>query len=307
MLTDEQVAARTDRARDAAAAAGRDLGLTVTEPQVLYSLFSVIVHLKPSPVVVRVPTVLPAWTTPAQQLASQQRELAVAGWLADRGHAVVAPSPLVAREPVSRDGFSMTFWQYVEQVPDAEPDMVRAAQLAADLHQALREYPGELPFMDSFHPFFDNSFAFLADRRDLISQEDLDRAVREWAAVKPLVESEAAFTAAFPGVESQPIHGDSPLYNLIVTPRGELCSDFELVTRGPVEWDLSFGGPDAEQAYAQAAGKPLNEDALRLFEGIRMLQVVACLAQVPDMPALAEGMKPALDNWRALPSLAERG
>lgn len=92
MLTEEQVAARTDRARDAAAAAGRDLGLTITEPQVLYSVFSVIVHLAPSPVIVRVPTVLPAWTTPEQQLGTQRRELAVAAWLADRGFPVVPPA-----------------------------------------------------------------------------------------------------------------------------------------------------------------------------------------------------------------------
>nr|WP_042191850.1 phosphotransferase [Kibdelosporangium sp. MJ126-NF4]CEL20325.1 FIG00825120: hypothetical protein [Kibdelosporangium sp. MJ126-NF4]CTQ97550.1 FIG00825120: hypothetical protein [Kibdelosporangium sp. MJ126-NF4] len=305
MLTDEQVAARTDRARDAAAVAGRDLGLTVTEPQVLYSVFSVIVHLAPSPVVVRVPTVLPAWTTPAEQRATQRRELAVAGWLADRGHPVVAPSPLVPREPVDHDGFSMTFWQHVKQVKDAEVPPARAARLAADLHEALREYPGELPFMDSFGPFFDNSFAFLADRRDLVSQENLDHAVRDWATVQPLIESEDAFRTAFPDVRPQVIHGDAPLYNLIATPDGELCSDFELVTRGPVEWDLAFAGPDGEQAYAQASGRPLNETALRLMEGIRMLQVVACLAQVPDMPSLAEGIRPAMDTWRAMPPIAE--
>ncbi|MGH3889467.1 MAG: aminoglycoside phosphotransferase family protein, partial [Pseudonocardiaceae bacterium] len=58
MLTSDELAARTDRAA-AAAATGRDLGLTVTDPRVLYDLFSVIVHLSPAPVVVRVPTVLP--------------------------------------------------------------------------------------------------------------------------------------------------------------------------------------------------------------------------------------------------------
>ena len=51
--------ARTARAVGAAAAAGRQLGLEVREPRVLYDVFSVVVHLAPSPVVVRVPTVLP--------------------------------------------------------------------------------------------------------------------------------------------------------------------------------------------------------------------------------------------------------
>ncbi|MFC0110557.1 aminoglycoside phosphotransferase family protein [Kibdelosporangium aridum] len=299
MLTDEQVAARTDRARDAAADAGRDLGLTVTEPQVLYNVFSVIVHLKPSPVVVRVPTVLPSWQTAEEQTRSQQRELEVAGWLADKGHPVVPPSPLVAREPVSRDGFSMTFWQFVEQAEGVEISVERSAQVSAQLHKALRDYPGDLPFMDFLDPFMDKSFEFLADRPDLVEPADLQRAVKEWQAVKPTVTDEAAFAKEFPQAEVRPIHGDSPVYNLIATPQGELCSDFELVTRGPVEWDMAFVGPEAEQAYAAEAGKPLDERLLRLMEGIRMLQLVACYAQVPDMPSLGEGMRPALEMWRS--------
>ncbi|MGH3803608.1 MAG: aminoglycoside phosphotransferase family protein, partial [Pseudonocardiaceae bacterium] len=83
MLTSHELAARTDRAVAAAAAAGRDLGLTVTDPRVLYDLFSVIVHLSPAPVVVRVPTVLPRTVAadPGAQAAQQRRELAVTGWL----------------------------------------------------------------------------------------------------------------------------------------------------------------------------------------------------------------------------------
>ena len=60
----------------------------MSDPRVLYDVFSVIVHLSPAPVVVRVPTVLPRTvaTDPGAQLAQQCCELAVAGWLADRGH-----------------------------------------------------------------------------------------------------------------------------------------------------------------------------------------------------------------------------
>jgi hypothetical protein len=59
MLTSPDLAARTDRAVAAAADAGRDLGLTGTEPRVLYDVFSVVVHLSSAPMMVRVPTVLP--------------------------------------------------------------------------------------------------------------------------------------------------------------------------------------------------------------------------------------------------------
>lgn len=71
------------------------------------------------------------------QTAQQRAELSVAGWLADSGYPVVAPSPLVPREPVRRQGFSMTFWQYVEEVPDAEPDVVRRCEMTARLHFEL--------------------------------------------------------------------------------------------------------------------------------------------------------------------------
>jgi hypothetical protein len=49
----------TETAVEAAAAAARSLGLTVTDPLVLYTAFSAVVHLQPSPVVARVPMNLP--------------------------------------------------------------------------------------------------------------------------------------------------------------------------------------------------------------------------------------------------------
>lgn len=60
-------------------------------------MFSVIVHLDPAPVVVRVPTVLPRYAkeNPDGQLAQQRKELEVTTWLAQRSFPVVAPSPLV--------------------------------------------------------------------------------------------------------------------------------------------------------------------------------------------------------------------
>ncbi|MGH3964354.1 MAG: aminoglycoside phosphotransferase family protein [Pseudonocardiaceae bacterium] len=307
MLTSDELAARTDRAVAAAAGAGRDLGLTVTDPRVLYDVFSVVVHLSPAPVVVRVPTVLPRTVAadPDAQAAQQRCELAVAGWLADRGHPVVPPSTLVAREPVLRDGLSMTFWRFVEQVPDADPDPGRRATVTAHLHAALREYPAELPFLMPLDASVPDGLEQLERRPNLLDAADLDRARREWALLEPVVRSRAAFEAAFPGVDVQPIHGDAPYYNIIVTPEGELCSDFEHVTIGPVGWDLAGIGPQGQAAYdAAAAGlglRPLDEQLLRVMESARMIQCVACLALVPQLPILAEGLRPWLDQWRTTP------
>ena len=304
ILTPADLAARTSRALDAAVGAGRDLGLEVADPKVLHDVFSVVVHLAPSPVVVRVPTVLP----PSFQadLAAQDRrqrdELAVVGWLADLGFPVIPPSPLVPREPVGRDGFSMTFWQLVE-IRDVEPDYERNCAAVVDLHEALREYPGELPFLSSFDHRVTESLDFLASRPDLLDPADLARARREWAELEPVVGSREGFAAAFPDVAVQPVHGDSPPYNLVPAVGGDLHADFELVTTGPVELDLAMIGPDGEAAYDRAATarglSPLDRDVLAVVNAAAAIQVVACLALVPQLPLLADGLKPALDAWRA--------
>jgi hypothetical protein len=305
-MTPDQLAARTSRALDAAVASARDLGLTVTDATVLHDVFSVVVHLAPSPVVVRVPTVLPPYADLGTQAARQRMELDVVTWLADQGHPVIPPSPLVPREPVRRDGFSMTFWQLVEQDNGVEPDYPHNCRLTADLHAALRDYPGELPFLSSAEPrMVTEGLAALEARPDLIDPVDLDRARREWEVLAPVVRTRAGFEAVFPGVGLQPIHGDAPAYNIVTTPDGELYSDFELATLGPVEWDLAFFGPECEAAYDSAARRrglrQLDERVLRVVTAVGMSRTVACLALVPQLPMLAEALKPSVEQWRTMP------
>ncbi|MFF7870421.1 phosphotransferase family protein [Streptomyces qaidamensis] len=305
-MTPDQMSARTSRALAAAVAAGRDLGLDVSEARVVYDVFSVVVHLAPSPVVVRVPTVLPSYADAGSQAARQRQELAVAGWLADQGHPVIPPSPLVPREPVLRDGFSMTFWQFVELDQSAEPDFVRHAGLVAELHLALRSYPGELPFLSAAEPrFVTEGFAALEARPELLEPADLDRARREWEVLEPVVASRAGFEAVFPGIGLQPVHGDAPAANIVSGPDGVLYSDFELTTLGPVEWDLAALGPECEAAYDAAAGRlglrRLDQDVLRVVNAVGMSRAVACLALAPQLPLLVDALKPAVEQWRSMP------
>jgi hypothetical protein len=312
VLTPDQIAARTARAVSAATAAGRELRLEVADPRVLYDVFSVIVHLAPAPVVVRVPTVLPCAyrAAPESQTAQQRREISVAGWLADRGHPVVAPSPLAPREPVRRDGFSMTFWEYVEEVPDAEPDVAHRFEMTARLHAVLREFDGgELGFWTPFNTYIPDGLAELERLPDLLGAADLQRAQREWALISPLLASREAFESAFPGAAVQTIHGDAPFHNMIPTADGEKWSDFELVTAGPVESDVVMAGPEGVGAYREAAARlglrPLDERVLRVTESAALLAVVACLAMAPQLPMLADGVKPIVDQWRATPPIAQ--
>ncbi|BCI55449.1 hypothetical protein NIIDNTM18_47270 [Mycolicibacterium litorale] len=306
MLGPDDLAARTARAVTAATAAGRGLGLRVDEPRVLYDVFSVIVHLAPSPVVVRVPTVLPGSvrSSPERQIAQQRAELAVAGWLADHGHPVVPPSPLVPREPVVREGFSMTMWQYVDAVNDTEPDWSRRCASTARLHAALRDYDGDgLGFLTQFETYIPGALRELERHPDLLGAADVDRAQREWADIAPVLTSRAAFEAAFPAADIQPIHGDAPFHNVIVTAAGEYWSDFELVTLGAVESDLALVGPEGRAAYDAAAadigGRPLDDGVLAVMESAALLASVACLAMAPQLPMLVDALAPTVEQWRS--------
>ena len=97
-------------------------------------------------------------------------------------------------------------------------------------------------------------------------------------------------------MDVQPIHGDAPYHNMIATPEGELWSDFELVTLGAVESDLTMVGPEGVAAYDAAATalglRPVDERVLRVTEAAGRLAMVAVLAMAPELPMLVDGLKP---------------
>ncbi|RFU82708.1 aminoglycoside phosphotransferase family protein [Streptomyces triticagri] len=304
--TSQDIDRRRAAAVDAAVGAGRELGLTVTDAAVLHDLFSVVVHLAPSPVVARIPVVLAGDADLAALARRQRSELDVAQWLADRGTPVIPPSPLVPREPVRRDGFSITFWSHLAEDRDREPDYAANTESVPALHAAMRTYPGHLSFLSAAEPqFVTDSLAALDKEPVLVDREDLARARREWQLLEPLVRSQAAFEERFPGVEVQPVHGDSPPANIFHGVDGDRYSDFEMVTLGPVEWDLASLGPELEAAYdrgARRAGlRPLRQDVLRFVNAVGMLRAITVLTLVPQLPVLEEYMGPAVEQWRTLP------
>ncbi|MBB6173395.1 hypothetical protein HNR23_003455 [Nocardiopsis mwathae] len=305
-MTPEQIAQRTSRAVDAAVQAGRGLGLTVTDPQVLHDVFSVVVHLAPSPVVARVLTVVPQQADLDGLAGRQRAELDMVRWLADRGTPVIPPSPLVPAEPVRYDGFAMTFWQFVEEAKDSEPDYVANAGLVPGLHAGMRDYPGELSFLSAADPrFIEDGIAALEQRPDLIDPADLDRMRREWRVLEPVARSRALFEETFPGIGVQPVHGDSPVANIFHAVDGDRYADFEMVTLGPVEWDVALVGPECEAAYNREARRrgmrTLNSDVLAFANAVGMLVAFASLALAPQLPMLADAMRELPEQWRSMP------
>jgi hypothetical protein len=296
---------RSARAVSAASEVARSLGLTVTEPKVLHDVFSVVVHLAPAPVVARVPVVLPRELSMATLQQRQAREIAAVSWLAKQNVPVVRPSPLVPAKPVQRDSFSVTFWELVDVQAQAEADMLSNTKLVPQLHAALRKYPGELPFLSPVANTVPSCLSFIAQHPELLAAEDLQRAQREWQTLEPILTSQRAFEAAYPHATVQPIHGDAPFDNVIHTSGGARYADFEDVTLGPPEWDIAGAGPEYTAAYAEAAGtagvRPLQEDLLQVMAAARNLQMVACMALVPELPLLGTWLTPMLDTWRNSP------
>jgi hypothetical protein len=241
---------------------------------------------------------LPSLTT------RQTRELAAVAWLADRGEPVVRPSPLVPRMPVVREGFSMTFWEQVDEEKH-EPDFAARGPLVANLHRALRDYPAPLQFLLPLSMSVSNGLGYLEHHHDLIAAEDLDRAKREWQLLAPVVMSRGSFSSAFPGIATQPIHGDSPGYNMVDTSRGLLHADFEDITLGPIEWDLTLQPESAMATYDQVAlragQRRVDPEVLRVMNVLRMLQVVACHALIPKLPSLSKPLADSLVPWRQMP------
>jgi aminoglycoside phosphotransferase (APT) family kinase protein len=307
VISAEQLAIRSDRAVRAAVEAARLLGVTVESGVVLHDVFSVVVHLRPAPLVARIQVVTPPSLTPEAQLLRQQRELDVVAWLDEQDVPVIAPSALVPRAPVRHNGFSMTFWELADVAEDHAPYAGVDVAYTADLLAALAKYPHPLPFLAPFNTGLPGMLATLTASA-LLTDTDIARARAEYDTLRPALCDSAAFSRAFPGVGVQPLHGDGPSHNVIRTKAGIRFSDFEDVTCGPVEWDLAMMGPETNAAYDAAAlrrGLRATDPAVqRVMDAARTLQFIACVALVPELPVLAQGLPPAIEAWRASPPFA---
>ncbi|MFF4616513.1 nitrilase-related carbon-nitrogen hydrolase [Nonomuraea jabiensis] len=129
----------------AAVSVAEEHGIRVLDPVVLNDSFNLRVHLRPAPVVARVPTVTALGRArPADAL---RRELDVVSYLHGQGVPVVPPSDLLPAGPHLRDGVALSFWKHVEHDPGHRMSPETAGRALAGLHEALRGFPGELPYL----------------------------------------------------------------------------------------------------------------------------------------------------------------
>jgi hypothetical protein len=265
-------------------------GLSRTEPIVVRNGSNVLVHLAPTPVVARIGS-LTARVRP-DVTATLAKDLAVAGYLADRGAPVAAPSRELPVGPHECDGHSLTFWTYVEHERDHVWQPADIGPLLAELHAELRDFPGELPTAPPLD--VPETLAFLACE-PLLSDDDT-AALFEEAAV--LTDTLAHLAPAVP------LHGDAHPGNLMYTANGPVWTDFEDAWRGPIGWDLACLAEtnrlDGRAAVAGYPGAPGARDLAPCVAG-RQLQTIGWglvfLRCFPDATKHA-GMVQRLADWR---------
>lgn len=290
----------------AAVAVAEEHGVRVSEPVVLKDSFNLRIHLRPAPVVARVPTVTALGRPrPAEVL---RRELAIVSYLRGLGAPVVPPSDLLPPGPHVRDGVVVSYWAYAEHDPDYAVTPEEAGRGLAELHQAMRGFPGELPYLG----------AALEEPARLLEVLDGEVEAGVLARLRDahaglaarLGETGAAQAGTTQAGTAQAVHGDAHPGNLLATSAGLLWNDFEESMAAPVEWDLAcllrttrLDGRAAVRAY----GADPDDPRLRDFVAARGLQgTLWMLVRALRFPAEAGAARAALAAWLRDPSGASR-
>jgi hypothetical protein len=253
-----------DRVREAVTAAvevAAAHGIRATEPRALHDGANVVVHLAPAPVVARVATLTRLLR---DGVTSFGREVELAGALAAAGAPVVPPADLLPPGPYAHGGTVLSFWPYVEVLPD-QPTPRQAAAAWVELRGFLDALPAtgrplDTP-LDDLAAFVDrapawgvgaDAVAAMAARLERLRPR-LDRDVRR-------------------------LHGDAHPGNLLATRCGLRWADLEDTCSGPPQWDLAALRTtrrlDGRAALDAIPGAP-SDDELRPWLELRELHVAA--------------------------------
>ncbi|OKH36122.1 antibiotic transporter [Calothrix sp. HK-06] len=273
----------TARAVAASISVASSHGIDVDEPDA--SAYSVRVHLRPMPIVARVSTITPILRSPIDSWLTH--EIQVAQFLASVGAPVVAPSDLLPAKPYHCDGMTMTFWHYVKPIANIVPDSAMIGGMLAELHAALRKYPGDLPLLVAPLNDIPCGLERLEQRGNIISESDLKLLQETYNHLQPQLSN--------PTASLQPLHGDAHALNLIPTAKGWLWNDFEDTCKGPIAWDWINLKEEGRAAYPQTPDPTL----LELYTQVRKLHAIVWVyAMLPEFSDWVESANTLLNELK---------
>ncbi|MFF4804456.1 phosphotransferase family protein [Streptomyces sp. NPDC001351] len=266
-------------------------GIHSSVPTVMHSRSNIVVHLRPAPVVARISLANAAVREDVDEWFA--REVSVVRFLAEWGAPVIPLSDLLPPGPHKTGAAWVTFWTFVDHDPRRTPSPVTTASLLAELHEALRHYPGQLPYLPQALTELEANLSLLT------------RSPGPHSAFMPLLHHE--FSALLPTIEkargrARPLHGDAHPGNLLVSAAGPLWADFEDVAAGPAEWDVACVArrtPHMIRPILKAFGDELSEPDMRVYLRARALQRVVWIAtSALYMPERRTRAAQELDVWR---------
>jgi Ser/Thr protein kinase RdoA (MazF antagonist) len=214
-----------------------------------------------------------------------------------QGAPVVPPTDLLAPGPHQYDGYTMSFWQWVEHEPDATLPTREAGPMLRDLHETLRGYrpaasSGELPLLEIFNEIT-RWLKFLEGRRALSGGELIQLRETHWRLAE---------TLRYGGRAIQPIHGDAHRKNLLKTAKGWLWTDFEDACGGPTAWDVAClvrTAPEGvEAALASYPGAPTWDELLPYLRARELEAVVYWQLQAQRFPEQRAEAHAKLRDWQ---------
>lgn len=274
-------------------------GIHVSAAEVVADGSNLLVHLGPAPLLARVATTTALLRRPVSEWLG--RDVSVAAYLHAQGAAVVPPTDLMPPGPHRYDGYTLSFWQWVEHDQAAVATTEEAGVMLRDLHQAMAGYQppgrqGELPLLEIFNEIT-RWLRFLETRRVLSGGELIQLRETHWRLAETL-----RYGGRAAGHAVQPIHGDAHRRNLLKTKRGWLWTDFEDACSGPVAWDIAClvrTAPEGIEAAVRAyPGAPSWEELLPYIRARELEAVVYWQVQAERFPEQRTEAQARLREWQ---------